>query len=98
MTAHDFQIFSPGENMYRQMSTASVALVLLAGALQAQGHFGIHAASSEAVAGWQKMQLEEKSLWVNPVAALASADIERAVPGRSTDGHNNVSLMFTEAG
>ena len=84
--------------MYRKALFAAVALILFAGALQAQGQFGIHAASAEAVTGWQKMDLEGKSVWVNPVPALVSADIERAVPGRSTDGHNNVTLMFTEAG
>src|SRR5215471_8867999 len=84
--------------MYRKALFTAVALILFAGALQAQGQFGIHAASAEAVTGWQKMDSEGKSVWVNPVSALVSADIERAVPGRSADGHNNVTLMFTESG
>lgn len=82
----------------RVLVTGAVALILFVTALQAQGQFGIHAASAEPVAGWQKMQLEDKSVWVNPVPTLASADIERALPGKSADGHNNVSLMFTEGG
>jgi preprotein translocase subunit SecD len=73
-------------------------MILFSKALQAQGQFGIHAASVDPVAGWQKMESEDKSVWANPIPALVSADVERAIPGRSTDGHNSVTLMFTEAG
>jgi preprotein translocase subunit SecD len=73
-------------------------MILFAGALQAQSQFSIHAASSEPVAGWQKMQLEDKMVWVNPIPALVSADVERAVPFKDPQGHNGVSTTFTEAG
>ena len=78
--------------------TSCVAIILIAGALQAQGQFSIHAASAEPVAGWQKMESQDKSVWVNPIPSLASADVERAVPFKDTQGHNSVSLTFTEAG
>ena len=77
---------------------ASIAIILFAGALQAQGQFGFYAAAAEPLAGWQKMQSEDRSVWVNPTPALVSADVERAVPGRSPDGQNYVTLVFTEAG
>ena len=82
----------------RVLFTACVATILFAGALQAQGQFGFHAASAEPVAGWQKMESGDKSVWVNPVPTLVSADVERALPGRVTEGHNAVTLVFTEAG
>ena len=84
--------------MHRRLLFRScIAIILFAGALQAQGQFGIHAASAEPVAGWQKMASEDKSVWVNPTPALVWADIERAVPQRDTNG-NSVTVVFTEAG
>lgn len=77
---------------------ACIAMILFAGALRGQSQFSIHAASSEPVAGWQKMQSEDKSIWVNPIPALVSADIERAVPFKDPKGHNGVSTTFTEVG
>jgi len=82
----------------RVLLTLCVATIISAGALQAQGQFGIHAASAEAVAGWQKMESEDRSVWVNPTPTLVSADIERALPFRDPTGHNSVTLVFTEAG
>ena len=82
----------------RVLFTACVAIILSAGALPAQGQFGIHAASAEAVSGWQKMESEDRSVWVNPTATLVSADIERALPVRDPTGHNSVTVVFTEAG
>lgn len=82
----------------RGLFTACVAIILSAGALPAQGQFGIHAASAEAVPGWQKMVSEDRNVWVNPTPAVVSADIERALPVRDPTGHNSVTLVFTEAG
>jgi preprotein translocase subunit SecD len=82
----------------RVLFTACVATILFAVALQAQGQFGIHAASAEPVAGWQKMESGNRSVWVNPTPGLVSSDVERALPQRGTDGNNSVTVVFTEAG
>jgi preprotein translocase subunit SecD len=74
------------------------AITIFTGVLQAQGQFTIHAASAEPVAGWQKMDAEDKSVWVNPTPALTSADLERAIPERGPEGRNTVTTVFTEAG
>ena len=85
--------------MYRSvMLTACIVIILSAGVLQAQSQFNIHAASAEPVAGWQKMDSEGSSIWVNPTPSVASADIERALPNRGSDGKNTVTVIFTEAG
>src|SRR5438046_1803549 len=85
--------------MYRGVTfIACAAMILFAGALHAQSQFTIHAASAEPVAGWQKMDADDKSVWVNPTPALTSADLERAIPDRSPEGRNSVTAVFSEAG
>ena len=85
--------------MYRRVTFITcLALILFTGVLQAQGQFTIHAASAEPVAVWQKMDVGDKSVWVNPTPALTSADLERAIPERSPEGRNSVTTVFTEAG
>jgi preprotein translocase subunit SecD len=80
--------------MYRRFVTFTVfiAIVLGSGILYAQGQFSIRAASADPVEGWQKMESENTSVWVSPIPALTSADIERAVPNRGPDGRNTVQV------
>jgi preprotein translocase subunit SecD len=86
--------------MYRRFIafTVFIAIVLGSGILYAQGQFSIRAASADPVAGWQKMESGNTSVWVSPIPALTSADIERAVPNRGPDGRNTVQVVFTDTG
>jgi preprotein translocase subunit SecD len=85
--------------MYRILNVLIVAAVMMfGGALQAQSKFTLNAASDEAVAGWQKMQIEDRFVWVNPTPALTAADIQGAEPGTNRDYGQFVAVTFTEAG
>ena len=66
--------------------------------LQAQARFTINAASDDPVAGWQKMDIDGRWVWVNPVPALTSADIHGAEPGTDRNFGNYVKVAFTNAG
>src|SRR5712691_6772367 len=82
--------------MYR---VATLTLVILFGSvLQAQAQFTIRAASEEAVAGWDRMEVDNHVVWVSPTISLTSADILRAEPGSGPDGRMAVGIIFTDAG
>ena len=66
--------------------------------LQAQAQFTIRAASDQPVAGWDRMQAEDRPVWVSPTASLTSADILRAEPGRDSNGRMAVTITFTDDG
>ena len=85
--------------MYRVLTVIIVAAVtMFGGGLQAQSQFTMNAASDESVPGWQKMQIEDRSVWVNPMPALTAADIQGAEPATDRNNGQFVSLTFTEAG
>lgn len=85
--------------MYRILSVVIVAAaIMFGGALQAQSQFTMNAASDEAVPGWQKMQIDDRSVWLNPMPALTAADIQGAEPASDRNSGQFVSLTFTEAG
>jgi preprotein translocase subunit SecD len=83
--------------MYRCLCSIT-ALLICAVTLQAQSRFTINAASDVSVPGWQKMEIEGGSVWVNPTPALTSADIQGAEPAADRNRGNFVKVMFTEAG
>lgn len=77
--------------------------VLLAGvflpALYGQAALELRAASSTAVAGWQRMTTPEGgSIWVSPTSALTSADIARIEPREQADGSAVAAVVFTADG
>ena len=75
-----------------------IAAILFGIAVQAQAQFTMNAASDEAVPGWQKMEIEGRSVWVNPTPALTSADIQGAEPATDRNYGQFVKVIFTEAG
>jgi len=83
--------------MHRLLTWIAVS-ALLTGVLQAQVRFTINAASDDPVAGWQKMDIDGRSVWVNPAPALTSADIQDAEPGTDRNFGKYVNLAFTDAG
>jgi preprotein translocase subunit SecD len=83
--------------MHRLLTLVAVS-ALLTGVLQAQVRFTINAASDDPVAGWQKMDIDGRSVWVNPAPALTSADIQGAEPGTDRNFGNYVKVAFTDAG
>jgi preprotein translocase subunit SecD len=85
--------------MYRTFIwIAGIAFILFGGVLQAQAQLTMNAAANEPVAGWQKMEIEGRSVWVNPTPALTSADIQGAEPASNRDYGNFVAIVFTDAG
>ena len=76
----------------------SIAAILFGIAVQAQAQFTMNAASDDAVPGWQKMEIEGRSVWVNPTPALTSADIQGAEPATDRNYGQFVKVIFTEAG
>src|ERR1041385_9040442 len=66
--------------------TFVMLLVLFVGVLQARDRMSFRAASSDPVAGWQRMTLEDKVVWVSPEVSLTSADVSRAQPIAQPDG------------
>lgn len=77
--------------------------VLLAGVflpvLYGQAAFEIRAASSTAVAGWQRMSAPDgRAVWVSPTSALTSTDIARIEPRKQDDGSAAVGMVFTNDG
>ena len=74
------------------------SLFLLGVVAQAQVRFTMNAASDDAVAGWQKMEIDGRSIWVSPTPALTSADIRGAEPASDRNYGNFVKVVFTDAG
>jgi preprotein translocase subunit SecD len=73
-------------------------LVLFVGVLQAQDRMSFRAASSDPVAGWQRMTLEDKVVWVSPEVSLTSADVSRAQPIAQPDGKKAMAMELTDDG
>jgi preprotein translocase subunit SecD len=83
--------------MYRIFGLTGCAIVILFGSvLQAQ--FAINAAAENPIPGWQKMDIEGRSVWVNPTPAITSADIQGAEPASDRNYGNFVKVIFTDAG
>ena len=77
--------------------------VLLAGVflpvLYGQAALEIRAASSTAVAGWQRMSAPDgRAVWVSPASALTSTDIARIEPRKQADGSAAAGMVFTNDG
>jgi preprotein translocase subunit SecD len=83
--------------MHRILTLVAGSL-LFSTLLQAQVRLTMNAASDEAVAGWQKMEINERSIWVNPAPALTSADIQGAEPASDRNSGNFVRVVFTDEG
>ena len=81
-----------------RLIAVGIVFVLFSGLLQAQGGFSIRAASSDSVAGWQRMELDGQTVWVSPTVSLTAADVGRAEPISTQDGKKAVSIEFTDAG
>ena len=73
-------------------------IAFFAGTVQARAQFTLNAASDEAVPGWQKMEIEARSVWVNPKPALTAADIQGAEPATNRNSGQFVTVVFTETG
>ena len=85
--------------MYRIFGLTGCAIVILFGSvLQAQAQFTINAAAEDSVPGWQKMDIEGRSVWVNPTPAITSADFQGAEPAADRKYGNFVKVIFTDAG
>jgi len=85
--------------MHRTLTLVfGVAVILFGIAVQAQAQFTMNAASDDAVPGWQKMEIEGRSVWVNPTPALTAADIEGAQPGTDRNYGQFVGVIFTDEG
>jgi preprotein translocase subunit SecD len=80
---------------FRTLVICALIVVFLIGALsQAQGAVEIRAASSSAIAGWQRVTAADgETLWVSPQASLTAADIER-----SELQARGVGVVFTSDG
>jgi preprotein translocase subunit SecD len=78
---------------------ALIAVFLAGVFLNAQGAMEIRAASSSAVAGWQRVTAADgEAMWVAPAASLRSADIARSELQTLPDGRSNVNVVFTADG
>ena len=75
-----------------------VLLIVFGGVLQAHAQFSIRAASDQAVAGWNRVDYNGKTVWVSPTVSLASGDVLRVEPTRGPDGRMAVGLVFTDEG
>jgi preprotein translocase subunit SecD len=85
--------------MYRSVILTACAIVMLfGGAVQARAQLTMHAAADDPVAGWQRMDVEGRVVWVNPTPALTSADIQGAEPATDRNFGNFVKVIFTDAG
>jgi preprotein translocase subunit SecD len=85
--------------MYRILGLTGCAIIILFGsALHAQAQFTINAAAEDAVPGWHKMDLEGRSVWVNPTPAITSSDIQGAEPAADRNYGNFVKVLFTDTG
>jgi preprotein translocase subunit SecD len=85
--------------MYRIFGLTGCAIVILFGSvLQAQAQFTINAAAEDPVPGWQKMDIDGRSMWVNPTPAIISSDIQGAEPATDRNYGNFVKVIFTDGG
>jgi preprotein translocase subunit SecD len=73
---------------------------LFAGMVQAQSPLSIRPASDIPVDGWQRMQVEhsDRFVWVSPIAAATSSDIEKAQPEVNSNGDTRIAVVFTDEG
>jgi len=85
---------------FRTLVILCLIVVFLAGVfLQAQAAVEIRAASSTAVAGWQRVTAaDDEAVWVAPTTSLTSADIARSVSQTRPDGRPAVGVVFTADG
>jgi preprotein translocase subunit SecD len=81
--------------MYRWITAALVAILF--GAIAQTTQFSIRAASSEPVPGWDRMQLDDRAVWVSPTASLTAADIAKAEP-TTMSGRKAIAIEFTDGG
>jgi hypothetical protein len=86
-----------GVLMHRLLTLIAVS-ALLTGVLQAQVRFTINAASGDPVAGWQKMDIDGRSVWVNPAPATDFSRHPRRGAGTDRNFGNYVKVAFTDAG
>ena len=85
---------------FRTLVIFALIAVFLAGVfLQAQAAIEIRAASSTAVAGWQRVTVAGgEAIWVAPAASLTSADFAPGVSHTLRDGRDAVGVVFTAEG
>lgn len=85
---------------FRTLVIYALIAVFLAGVfLQGQGGVEIRAASSTAVAGWQRVTAADgEAIWVAPTNSLTAADIARSRPQTQQDGRLAVGVEFTTDG
>ena len=81
--------------MYRWITSAIVAVLFSAIAQTPQ--FSIRAASSEPVAGWDRMELDSRAVWVSPTISLTGTDIAKAEP-TTMSGRKAIAIEFTDGG
>src|SRR5262249_32099430 len=85
--------------MHRIFGLTGCAIVILfGGVVQAQAQFTINAAAEDSVAGGRIMDIEGRSVWVNPTPAITSSDIQGAEPAADRNYGNFVKVIFTDAG
>ena len=85
---------------FRTLVIFALIAVFLAGVfLQAQNAIEIRAASSTAVAGWQRVTAADgEAVWVAPTTSLTSADFAPSVSHTQRDGRDAVGVVFTAEG
>jgi preprotein translocase subunit SecD len=85
---------------FRTVVIYALVAVFLAGVfLNAQGAMEIRAASSSAVAGWQRVTAADgEAMWIAPAASLRSTDIARSELQTLPDGRSHVNVVFTADG
>jgi preprotein translocase subunit SecD len=74
------------------------AVLLFAAIAPAQAQLTMNAASDDAVAGWRKMDIDGRAVWVNPVPAITASDIQGAEPATDRNYGQFVKVIFTESG
>ena len=87
--------------MVRNFALIGCVLAILFGYMvQAQAQLTVSAAATEAVPGWQRMELgdNDRTLWVSPTPSLTNDDIDGAQPLTRADGSTVVEIQFTEEG
>lgn len=85
---------------FRTLVICSLIAIFLAGIfMQAQARLEIRAASSTAVADWQRLPAPGgEEVWVSPSSALMTADIARVESRALSNGERTVSMVFTADG
>lgn len=85
---------------FRTLVIFALIVVFLVGVfLQAQAAIEIRAASSTAVAGWQRVTADDgEAIWVAPSSSLTSADFAPSVSHTLRDGRDAVGVVFTAEG